>query len=502
MFPTDSIHFRMIAFHVLRRTVFGLLVLGSSQASAQSSGKPALQSLRATVEVASGPIGGSGYVIDSAKGLIVTNAHVIPDDSITVFLSNARAALARKLILDTLADLAVIQVNPAFTRAIPQLRLRETLPEIGEPAFAMGFPLRRRITATSGMVASIDNDAVFVDALLNPGNSGGPIVDQSGSVIGTATFVLQDPTLGPGLGAAISNAKLLPLVRRAEELAASDGLTDTLPPVSPHPTWRLGWDEVKESVLRQGTVWYAGWDDLRAGPFDIVPTTPGSNWAALYGQDSVLSMERIRRDRKSGSPMERYSAIAALRNWDQYVGDQLLPVVAIQVNPRPSAKLSSIVGNLVLSTVIGITGPLSYAFGGDVLGARLLRDGAPVRKISGGHAPQRFWIESRWVTLKDVADFGHYVFPAEAFSPRTNNTLPDIVIEVTDRKTTKVHKLRLPDVVIARIWADFSASIRARYPERSFADVRLHRSCKEVPGFADECRDFVYIDPIPESPIR
>ena len=101
------------------------------------------------------------------------------------------------------------------------------------------------------------------------------------------------------------------------------------------------------------------------------------------------------------------------------------------------------------------------------------------------------------MTLKDVADFGHYVFPAEAFAPRPNNTFPDLVLEVTDRKGLKVHTVRLPDVVTARVWGDFSAVIRTRFPDSNYPDIRLHRSCKEVPGFAPECREFAYVESAP-----
>jgi hypothetical protein len=484
----------LIAQSTSSATAFLLIALSPLAVRGQQAARIDPRVLKATVEVASGPISGSGFVVDSSRGLIVTNAHVVADDSVIVFIRPDRAVTARKIAVDTLADLALIHVHPDLTLAIPQLVLRDSTATIGESVFAIGFPLRNRITATSGMVASVGDDAVFVDALINPGNSGGPVVDASGRVIGTATFVLQDPSLGPGLGAAVSNRALLSLISNARKAQISSEAQDTISPVAPRPKWRLGWDEVRENVLKHGTVFYANWDSLRVGPFDLVISTPGSNWATWYGQDSILGIQRFQRDKKTGSSPERYSRIGTLRNWEQYIGDQLTPLVAIQINPRLSAQWSSIFGNLVLAATLGISGPLAYSFSGDVFSARLLRDGQVVHKISGGHAPQRFWIESRWLVLQDIADFGFYTFPPEAFAPRQDKTFPVIEIEVVNRKNLKSYRLRLPDVVSARIWGEFFEPFRTRFPDKQYHGVRLHHSCKEVPGFAPECREFAYIE--------
>lgn len=450
------------------------------------------------LEVASGPSSGTSYLIDKERGLLVTNAHVVADDSIFVFVDQQRAAIARKLVVDTLADLAIIQIAPEFVRNRPALVIRALPPVLGEPITVVGFPLKRDLTVTAGIVASLSADALFVDALINPGNSGGPVLDMNGQVLATATFITRDEAIGPGLGAAVSNARLPRLIETAIQLLLSLPDLDTADPLEPRPTWRLGWDEVRTNVLAHGTYWYASWDDFRSGPFNIEVSTPGSNWAVWSGQDSIIGSERFKRDQKSGASAERYSTIGSLRNWEQYVGDPLSPVVAIQINPRPAEKTSSVIGNLLLGIALGVSGPQIYGFSGDVYSAKLTRDGVPIKKITGGHAPQRFWVESRWLSFRDVADFGYYTFPAEAFAPRADMKFAEMVLEIVNRKDLKVHRFRFPEVTVARIWGDFYQSFSSRFPEKKYHTVRLFRACKEIPGYVPDCRSGAFVERAPK----
>jgi hypothetical protein len=454
-----------------------------------------LSALPAVLEVASGPQSASGYVVDRVGGFIVTNAHAVYDDSVIVYVTRKRAVTARKLAVDTQADLAILQVAAEAVQSVAPLQLRMEPPVLGEPVLAVGFPLRRERTITRGIVASVSDGALFVDALINPGNSGGPVLDSLGQVMGTVSFLASDPMLGPGLGAAVSNAPLAALLGAARQRALDLPVLDTLPPVVDRPAWRMTWDEVRRAATEYGTLWYADWDSFRAGPFDIELSTSAAQWAEWSAQDSLIGLERSRRDRKAAGSSARYSRVASLRNWEQFVGDQLSPVVVFAINPRISERASSLIGNLLLGLTIGITGPQVLSYAGDLFAARLLRDGQPIRKVSGGHSPQRIWIESRWLQLRDVADFGYYVFPAEAFAPRPDRTFPTMVLEAVDRRTLKAHKLQLSDITVARIWADFDEAYRIRFPERAYHGVRLVRKCVEMPGSMPLCESSASVVP-------
>jgi len=133
---------------------------------------------------------GSGFII-SSDGLILTNAHVVRDaKDVTVKLSDRREYTAKVLGIDTATDIAVLRVD---AKDLPVVRLGDPRSlEVGDPVLAIGAPYGLEQTATSGIVSakgrSLPGDAVVpfiqTDAAVNPGNSGGPLFDGTGGVVG------------------------------------------------------------------------------------------------------------------------------------------------------------------------------------------------------------------------------------------------------------------------------------------------------------------------------
>ncbi|GAA0760760.1 DegQ family serine endoprotease [Ideonella azotifigens] len=133
---------------------------------------------------------GSGFVI-SADGLILTNAHVVRDaKDVTVKLSDHREYKAKVLGADPVTDIAVLRIE---AKNLPVVRLGNSDElEVGDRVLAIGAPYGLEQTATQGIVSakgrSLPNDAVVpfiqTDAAVNPGNSGGPLFDGVGSVVG------------------------------------------------------------------------------------------------------------------------------------------------------------------------------------------------------------------------------------------------------------------------------------------------------------------------------
>ena len=133
---------------------------------------------------------GSGFII-SADGLILTNAHVVRDaKEVTVKLSDRREFAAKVLGSDPTTDVAVLRID---AKELPVVRLGNPQHlEVGDPVLAIGAPYGFEQTATSGIVSakgrSLPGDAMVpfiqTDAAVNPGNSGGPLFDGSGSVVG------------------------------------------------------------------------------------------------------------------------------------------------------------------------------------------------------------------------------------------------------------------------------------------------------------------------------
>ena len=128
---------------------------------------------------------GSGFVVDD--GLIVTNAHVISGASIVEVVFTDGRVSCSVVSQDVIVDLATLSCDTGAHRA---LTISDHLPEIGSDVLAYGFPGgTTSLVATRGIVSAPDIDGyIRTDAALNPGNSGGPLFDRDGAVIGVATW--------------------------------------------------------------------------------------------------------------------------------------------------------------------------------------------------------------------------------------------------------------------------------------------------------------------------
>jgi serine protease Do len=131
---------------------------------------------------------GSGFVIDST-GLILTNAHVVEGaDKIYVTLTDKREFTAKLLGADKRTDIAVLKIEAT---GLPKLPLGDSSKlRVGEWVLAIGSPFGLENTVTAGIVSAKSRDTgdylpfIQTDVAVNPGNSGGPLINTSGQVIG------------------------------------------------------------------------------------------------------------------------------------------------------------------------------------------------------------------------------------------------------------------------------------------------------------------------------
>jgi len=153
-----------------------------------------------------GPEGGSGSgVIWSSGGLILTNAHVARTREAGVELWDGRRFSARVSARDPRRDLAALTIDaPPLDAATPG-DSRALRP--GELVIAIGNPLGFAGALSTGIVHSIGKQWIYADVRLAPGNSGGPLADAAGRVVGINTAIVN------GLGAAIPSATALDFAR-------------------------------------------------------------------------------------------------------------------------------------------------------------------------------------------------------------------------------------------------------------------------------------------------
>ena len=157
---------------------------------------------------------GSGFVLD-ADGHIVTNAHVVEGAStITVRFSNGDEAEATLVGTDPSSDIAVLKVDPGATTLHPlELGTSKDL-VVGQGVVAIGSPFGLQGSVTTGIVSALDRSiqapngytiggAIQTDAAINHGNSGGPLLDSSGKVVGVNAQIASDSGGNDGVGFAI-----------------------------------------------------------------------------------------------------------------------------------------------------------------------------------------------------------------------------------------------------------------------------------------------------------
>ncbi len=139
---------------------------------------------------------GSGFVIDS-EGHIVTNAHVVDGakGEITVSFSNEEEVVAKVIGIDNATDVALLKVDlPASALTVIPLGDSATQ-QVGDPVVAIGNPFGQDRTVTSGIISAVARSiqapngfmidgAIQTDASINHGNSGGPLLNMQGRVIG------------------------------------------------------------------------------------------------------------------------------------------------------------------------------------------------------------------------------------------------------------------------------------------------------------------------------
>ena len=165
---------------------------------------------------------GSGFVID-ARGYILTNFHVVQEaQSIEVVLGDQSKYPAKFIGADQRNDVALIKIDPKGKKlAALSLGDSSTL-QVGQKVLAIGNPFGFQSTLTTGIVSALGrtvqtgqttfiDEAIQTDAAINRGNSGGPLINSHGDVIGinTAIYTPSGTTAGIGFAIPINTAKVI-----------------------------------------------------------------------------------------------------------------------------------------------------------------------------------------------------------------------------------------------------------------------------------------------------
>ena len=167
---------------------------------------------------------GSGFVYDSL-GHIVTNYHVIEDAvGVEVFFPDRSSFKAEIVGSDPYADLAVLEIDPGNKTLKPLILGNSSSLRVGQPVIAIGNPYGFAASLTSGVISQLKRcipspegrlipNVIQFDAAVNPGSSGGPLLDYSGRIIGVTTAIYSETGEFAGIGFAIPSNTVAKVVR-------------------------------------------------------------------------------------------------------------------------------------------------------------------------------------------------------------------------------------------------------------------------------------------------
>jgi S1-C subfamily serine protease len=178
------------------------------QGAGTTTASAAQRVLPSVVQVRAGSRGGSGVVIDGSH--VVTNGHVVVgSETVELLLDDGSSVTGRVLGADERNDIAVVEADLGGARAAA-LGSSAGL-QIGQPVIAVGSPLGLTGSVTAGVVSAVDRSSgnypgpmIQTDASINQGNSGGPLVDLRGQVVGINTAIATVGSSGNiGIGFAV-----------------------------------------------------------------------------------------------------------------------------------------------------------------------------------------------------------------------------------------------------------------------------------------------------------
>jgi serine protease DegQ len=154
---------------------------------------------------------GSGVIVDAQNGYVLTNSHLLQDaELISVVLSDGRRFEAEKVGMDSVTDLGVLRIDAKNLFAAPLGQSDKV--RVGDYVIAVGNPFGLSQTVTMGIVSAVgrtgvvtngSEDFIQTDASINPGSSGGALLNISGEVIGINSAILAPSGTNVGIGFAV-----------------------------------------------------------------------------------------------------------------------------------------------------------------------------------------------------------------------------------------------------------------------------------------------------------
>jgi trypsin-like peptidase len=436
-------------------TLLVLPVIVRAQAIAYDYSKLYERSVPAIVQVTTDDGSGSGFLVTS-HGHIATNYHVIRNSRyLAVQFPDGRKVKAVVVAVNPQYDMALLKVNSTLVDGISPLSLltedQDSSVRVGIPVVAIGSPLNQKFLMTQGILSKVDNTTLLGDFLLQAGNSGGPLLNCDGVVIGINTF--GESAIGGAIRiSALRDFLESDLVNQSVEMEPSAIQLKSV------RAERYPISILNQKIETEPLIWDAY--KVKAGDFTVMAITP-----VLIGKISVLqararAANRYDRRIKNISDPSLQETDEPYYEWHRSTETSLDYTITFDIRPDSGPVKRSSASKLVSPFMLfGKHGKTEMEFKGEFLEFRIYRDGELIEPIMPGRTVVEGSSDRKNSHFVDQAYAGSYVYSPDDFL--TGRQFRMQVIDA--RKPGEVHKelvFTADSPLIRQLRADFTVNPR------------------------------------------
>lgn len=489
----------------LALNICALLVIPPTQAREMSKAGEVFQKVQAgVVTIFTGAGHGSGFLADQA-GLIITNSHVVNESAGDLRIKFGRNQIVEATVIenDREHDIAVLKVN---LKRIDDLCVLPIYPGsdstvlVGEQVLAIGTPIDKESLEklmTVGVVGKFDGEVIYHDASINGGNSGGPLLNFDGQVVGINTFtqIEKRPTVRPGggvigmtpirgPGGAVPAKYLSAALERARPKTLSVHPSAELLPDVPEVPYPVS--QFLKTNPEFFTVKRSANSTIDSSSFEFRFATPPKRYAqSINLQNEFLGLRAKRAKRK-----KFLLTVDEFDYLNKKYYDYEKPVVQISIHPKTkltegtkarnasvflgAATLTALSGGVLAPLLaLPLALPQNQEYKKDFLRLALVgEDGQTIATpVETGRAPchkQLLDALGNGPGNLDKSYIGKYAFDATAF-----NTEKNLVIVIAAEGTDKTETIKIPNKLKQQIVADFQPYWEYVEQQKSVKAVRV-----------------------------
>jgi S1-C subfamily serine protease len=404
---------------------------------------------------------GTGFIVDPS-GLVITNQHVVTtSEYIAVQFDQTRTLPAVVLASDPTKDVAVLWVNFAQVseaQAAPLLKEGSLPAEEGERVFTIGSPLHQSKVMTTGIVSKVEARAIISDLNINHGNSGGPLFNSRGRVIGITTFGDTSGAGGPGISGVVRIEEALPLIEQARARMASTARPSAeFLPSLPIDTYPIDALKANANLEKFNEDPYS----FEIADYDVAFVTPILKYRHLAKDVQAFKEKEKRNAKGAGSVHGTFEPLDELKGWEEYVGEYE-PVLIVQASPKLKESFWSTFRRGVV-TGGAFTGSAKMRFKTDFYKMKLLCGSKEIRPLFPGKIQRVVDIHDENVNVTDATYDGLYKYPADAITSNCGT----VTLQLFSEKDPNLPRARVLDKkTINAVVADFVPYLAQHKSER------------------------------------